>query len=152
MESAAQLRARENDRRQMRRFVLWDRRLGFDRRRSSYRSPFGAALDGSLVYLRDHPSATVAVLAFANLLSLFDLWLTTIVLRLGAVEANPFMRYFFEASPAQAALVKVGLIGAASLGLWMLRRRRSALMATLFFLVVYAVLVLYEIVGLALFV
>jgi hypothetical protein len=109
-------------------------------------------LDGSLVYLRDHPPATVAVLVLANLLSLLDLWLTTIVLRLGAVEVNPVMRYLFDASFTQAALVKVGLVVAASLGLWMLRRHRSALTAALLFLVVYTVLVLYEIVGLALFV
>lgn len=152
MDSVAQVRARENDRRQKRRFVLRDRRFGFDRRQVSYRSPFGAALDGSLVYLRDHPPATFAVLALANLLSLLDLWLTTIVLRLGAVEVNPVMRYLFDASFTQAALAKVGLIVAASLGLWMLRRHRSALTAALFFLVVYTVLVLYEIVGLALFV
>jgi hypothetical protein len=118
----------------------------------SRRSPVGAALDGSLVYLRDHPPATVAVLALANLLSLLDLWLTTIVLRLGVVEVNPIMRYFFDASSTQAAFVKVSLIAGATLGLWMLRRRRSALTAALFFLLVYAVLVLYEIVGLALFV
>jgi hypothetical protein len=152
LESAAQLRARENDRRQTRRFVLRDRRLGFDRRHVSYRSPVGAALDSSLAYLRDHPPATVAVLALANLLSLLDLWLTTIVLRLGAVEVNPLMHYLFEASSTQAALVKVGLVAAATLGLWVLRRRRSALMVALLFLTVYTVLVLYEIVGLALFV
>jgi len=141
-----------HDRREANRFVLWNRRLGFDRRQTAHRSPVGAALDVSLVYLRDHPLALIAVLALANLLSLLDLWLTTIVLRLGAVEANPLMQYFFDASPTQATLVKVGLIAASTLGLWALRRRRVALTVALFFLAVYAALVLYEIVGLTLLV
>ena len=152
MESAAQWRSRENDRRHANRFVLWNRRFGFDRRQTARRSAVGAALDVSLLYLRDHAPAMVAVLALANLLSLLDLWLTTIVLRLGAVEANPLMQYFFDASPTQAALVKVGLIAAATLGLWALRRRRSALTVALLFPAVYAALVLYEIVGLTLLV
>ena len=152
MESAAQLRSRSHDRRQANRFVLWNRRFGFDRRQTAHRSPVGAALDVSLWYLRDHPLALLAVLALANLLSLVDLWLTTIVLRLGAVEANPLMHYFFDASPTQAALVKVGLIAASTLGIWALRRRRSALTVALLFLAVYAAIVLYEIVGLTLLV
>lgn len=152
MESATQLRARPHDRRQANRFVLWNRRFGFDRRRTAHRSHVGAALDGSVVYLRDHPLALLAVLALANILSLLDLWLTTIVLRLGAVEANPLMHYFFDTSPTQAALVKVGLIAASTVTLWALRRRRSALTVALFFLAVYAAIVLYEIVGLMLLV
>ena len=152
MESATQWRSREDDRRQVDRFVLWNRRLGFDRRQTARRSPVGVALDASLLYLRDHPFALLALLALANLLSLVDLWLTTIVLRLGAVEANPFMQYFFDAGPTQAALVKIGLIAASTLGIWALRRRRSALTVALLFLAVYAAIVVYEIVGLTLLV
>ena len=152
MESATQWRSREDDRRQVNRFVLWNRRLGFDRRQTARRSSVGVALDASLLYLRDHPFALVTLLALANLLSLVDLWLTTIVLRLGAVEANPLMKYFFDASPTQAALVKIGLIAASTLGIWALRRRRSALTVALLFLAVYAALVFYEIVGLTLLV
>ena len=148
-ESVTVLRLRGRDRRQKRRFVLRERRSGFERRWTPRRAPFGVALDAPLIFLRDHRRALVAMLAFANLLSLLDLWLTSIALRLGAVEANPFMRYFFEASPAQAAAIKCGLIVAASLGIWALRRYRPALMTALFFPVAYGALVLYEIVGLA---
>ena len=84
--------------------------------RFARRAPFGTALDASLVYLRDHRGALAAVLALANLLSVLDLGFTSIALRLGAVEANPFMRYFFEASTTQAAVVKCGLVFVASLG------------------------------------
>jgi len=148
VESAALWRLRGRDRRRSRRFVLGERRSGFERRWTPRRAPFGAALDSSLVYLRDHRRALVAVLALANLLSLLDLGFTLIALRLGGAETNPFMRYFFEASATQAAVVKCGLGAAASLGIWALRRRRPALTAALFFLAVYGAVVLYEIVGL----
>ena len=149
MESVAPRRLRGRDRRRGRRFVLRERRTGFERRWTPRRTPFGVGLDASLVYLRDHRRALVAMLALANLLSLLDLWLTSIALRLGVAEANPFMRYFFEASATQAAVVKCGLVVGASLGIWALRRYRPALTTALFFLAVYGAVVLYEIVGLA---
>src|SRR5665647_2339326 len=93
--SDAPLRVRGYDRRRSRRSVFRGRRSGFERRWTPRRAPFGAALDWSLVHLRDHQHAVVALLALANLLSLLALGLTLIALRLGAVEANPFMRYFF---------------------------------------------------------
>ena len=148
MESVAPRRLRGRDRRRIRRFVLRERRTGFERRWTPRRTPFGVGLDASLVYLRDHRRALVAMLALANLLSLLDLWLTSIALRLGVAEANPFMRYFFEAGATQAAVVKCSLVAAASLGIWALRRRRPALTAALFFLALYGAVVLYEIVGL----
>lgn len=147
MEPAAMLRVRGSDRRRTRRFVFRERRSGFQRRMPR-RAPFGAALEASLVYVRDHRGALLAMLALANLLSLIDLWFTTIALRLGAAEANPFMSYLFEASVTQAAVVKCGLVVAVSLGLWALRRYRVALMTAVFFLAVYAAVALYEIVGL----
>jgi len=149
VESVAPRRLRGRDRRRIRRFVLRERRTGFERRWTPRRTPFGVGLDASLVYLRDHRRALVAMLALANLLSLLDLWLTSIALRLGVAEANPFMRYFFEASATQAAVVKCGLVVGASLGIWALRRYRPALTTALFFLAVYGAVVLYEIVGLA---
>jgi len=88
------------------------------------------------------------VLALANLLSLLDLGFTLIALRLGVAEANPFMRYFFEVSTTQAAVVKCGLVAAASIVIWALRRRRPALTTALFFLALYGAVVLYEIIGL----
>jgi hypothetical protein len=149
VESVAPWRLRGHERRGSRRFVLRERRSGFERRRTRRRTPFGAALDSSLVCLRDHPPALVAVLVLANLLSLLDIGLTLVASRLGAAEANPFMRYFFEASATQAAVVKCGLVVVASLVIWALRHYRVALMTALFFLAVYGAVVLYEIVGLA---
>jgi len=101
------------------------------------------------MHLRDNPRTLIEVLLLANLLSLLDLMLTLILLRNGALEANPFMGYLFANGVAQAAVVKLGIIAAASLGIWELRRRRPALKAAIFFLVAYGTVVLYELVGLA---
>jgi hypothetical protein len=148
VEPAGVLRLRGSDRRRIRRFVVRERRSGFQRRWTLRRAPFGAALEASLVYLRDHRGALVAMLALANLLSLIDLWFTSIALRLGVAEANPLMRYFFAASVTQAAVVKCGLVVAVSLGIWALRRYRAALLTAIFFLGVYGAVALYERVGL----
>jgi hypothetical protein len=149
VEPVAPSRSRGHDRRGTRRFVLWDRRSGFDRRKTRRGTPFGAALDSSLLYLRDRPSTLVSLLVLANVLSLLDVRLTIVALRMGAAEANPFMQYFFAAGAAQAAVVKCGIVAAASLGIWALRRRRPALMAALFFVAVYGAVVLYELLALA---
>lgn len=150
MESSTANLPRGRDRRQTRRFVLWNRRSGFDRRQAPNCPPFSTELDPSLSYLRDHPGVLVALLALANLLSMIDLGLTSVALRLGAVEVNPFMRYVFEAGATQTAIVKCGIVLAASLGIWSLRRRRAALLIVPFLVALYAALVHYEMVGLAL--
>ena len=136
------------DRRRKRRFVLRDRRSGFERRALQRRSVI-PGLDAALIRLRDDPRALAEVLVLANLLSVLDLMLTLILFREGAGEANPFMGYLFANGVAQAAVVKTGIIAAASLGIWELRRRRPALTTAIFFLVAYGAVVLYELVGLA---
>ena len=136
------------DRRGRRRFVFRDRRSGFERR-SQYRGSLIPGLDSALSHLRDNPRTLISVLLLANLLSLLDLMLTLVLLRQGAIEANPLMGYLFESSVALTAAVKLGIIAAASLGIWELRRRRPALAAALFFLVAYGAVVLYELLGLA---
>jgi hypothetical protein len=136
------------DRRCARRFVFKDRRSGFERR-SQHRGSLIPGLDSALLYLRDNPRKLGELLLLANLLSLLDLLLTMILFRQGAGEANPVMRYLFANGVAQAAVVKLGIIAAASLGIWELRRRRPALAAALFFLVAYGAVVLYELLGLA---
>ena len=145
----AAIRERGLERRRTHRFVVRDRRSGFERRRSRSRTTPGAAYESSLVYLRDHPAALIGLLALANLLSVLDFVLTRILLRLGVQEGNPFMDYLFHSSPVQAAVVKVGIIAAASLGIWALRRQRAALVAALFLVGAFGAVVLYELLGLA---
>ncbi len=129
--------------------MLRERRSGFERRDSRQRTPLAAAIDSSLLHLRDNPLVLAEVLVLANLLSLLDLTLTLILLRQGASEANVVMSYFFAAGTAQAAIFKCGVVGAASLAIWGLRRRRPALSAALVFVAVYGAVVIYELIGLA---
>jgi hypothetical protein len=136
---------RETPRRRTRRFVLNERRLGFERR---HRHGAAAALDAPLAFLRDHPAALLAVLALANLLSLLDLRLTLVALRNGAAEANPFMQYVFGAGAAQAAATKIGVVVVASVGIWALRRYRQALLLAPLAVAVYGTVVVYELVSL----
>jgi hypothetical protein len=149
MDQVATRRKMTDDRRRGRRLVLKDRRCGFERRRRQYRTPLRAAWDSCLVYLRDNPLTLAGVLVLVNLLSLLDLRLTLILFRLGVTEANPVMRYFFAASVTQAAIVKAGLVAAATLSIWALRRRRVALTAAALALALFGAVVLYEVAGLA---
>jgi hypothetical protein len=135
-------------RRCVRRFVVRERRSGFERR-SRQRWLWAAALERSLVYLRANPVALAALLVLANALSLVDLALTHTSLDLGAVEANLFMRYFLSVDPAQAAIVKVGLVLAVSLAIWRLRRLRRALELAVFLVSLYGVVVVYELIGIS---
>ncbi len=136
---------RRKDRRREHRLVLGERRSGFDRRRRRDRSAAGAAFDAALLFLRDHPTALIAVLAIANLLSALDLRLTLLAVQHGVAEANPVMRYFLGAGSASATVAKVGLVAAASLAIWLLRRHRQALELALGAMTLFAAVVLYEI-------
>jgi hypothetical protein len=138
------------DRRRKRRFVIVERRSGFDRRRSVVRSPLAAALEAPVLRLREQPVLLAELLLMVNLLSVLDLLLTLSVLRMGAVELNPVMAWLIEHGTAPAATGKTGLVLAATLGLWMLRRHRVALSTTLILLAIYLSLVAFELIGLVL--
>jgi hypothetical protein len=128
--------------------MLRERRSGYERRHR-HRGRSIVAFEAVLAYFRDHPAALVTLLVLANVFSALDLILTLTLLRLGVPEGNPLMRYLFHDGPVQAAVVKFGLIAAASLAIWALRRRRAAVEAALFVAGLYGAVVLYEILGLA---
>jgi hypothetical protein len=136
------------DRRRTHRLLLRERRSGYERRHR-HRARWSVAFEAFLAYFRDHPSALVTLLVLANVFSALDLMLTLILLRLGVAEGNPLMRYLFGEGPVQAAVVKSGLIAAASLAIWTMRRRRVAVEAALFVAGLYSAVVVYEILGLA---
>lgn len=136
------------DRRRKRRFVLVERRSGFDRRRSVGRSSLATALEAPVLRLRDRPVVLAEVLLIINLLSVLDLLLTLWVLRMGAIELNPVMAWLIESGTAPAAAGKIGIMLAATLGLWLLRRYRLALTTTLVLVAVYCSLIAFELIGL----
>jgi hypothetical protein len=124
-----------------------ERRSGFDRRRTTCRSPFAVALDAPVLRLRNDPVLLAELLILINVLSAIDLFITFNVLRLGAIELNPIMAYLLDLGPLPATLAKVGVMVAATGGLWLLRRHRAALTTALVILVVYGSLVTFELVG-----
>jgi len=152
VESAGFVIRAGSERRVRKRFVIHERRSGFERRVRSGRSVASAALDAVLIHLRDNTGALLAVLGLVNVISLLDLVFTTLALRLGATEGNPLMRHVLAISPGAAAVLKIAACGGASLVIWKLRRHRSILKLALFALVAFAGVVLYECVALSLLV
>jgi hypothetical protein len=144
LESAQFVRRIDFDRRHHRRFVVHERRSGFQRRRRQGQWPAAATLERLLVYLRENAGALLVVLLLANALNLFDLVFTLHVLRLGATEGNPLMGQLLAVGPAQTAVVKLVVVAGASGLIWCLRRYRLSLMAALFALAVYGSIVIYE--------
>lgn len=133
-------RPRQPERRQRRSFRLVDRRSGFERRR-----PVRAgAATAALLYLRERPRLVLELLLIVNLLSILDLSITHRVLELGAIELNPLMAHLFAVDATGAAVLKLTLVGLGTLGIWLLRRRRPALQATLLLLAVFGLLIVYE--------
>ena len=101
-----------------------------------------------MLRLRDDPRLLAEVLVLINVLSALDLFITLMVLRLGAVELNPLMAYLLELGPLPAAAAKLGLVISATAGLWVLRRQRAALTTAFGLAVAYGTLVSFEVVGL----
>jgi hypothetical protein len=124
-----------------------ERRSGFDRRRNVCRSPFSVALEAPLLRLRNDPVLLAELLILINVLSAVDLFITFNVLRLGAYELNPIMAYLLDLGPLPATMAKVGVMVAATGGLWLLRRHRAALTTALILVVAYGSLVTFEMVG-----
>ncbi len=149
-EASAQTTCRpaKPERRQGGRSFLVERRSGFDRRRNVCRSPVASALEAPLIRLRDDPTLLAELLVLINLLSVVDLLVTLSLLRMGAVEVNPIMARLLDYGPGFAAVAKIGIVVAATLGLWFLRRHRAALTTALVLLAVYGSLVTFELVGL----
>ena len=142
-------RSRHPERRVRRRILVDERRSGFDRRRDVCRSPVAAVLEAPLLRLRNDSVLLAELLVLVNVLSALDLFITLNVLRLGAVELNPVMAYLLDHGTLHATLAKVGVMVAATGGLWLLRRYRAALTTALVILVAYGSLVTFEMVGLA---
>jgi len=134
---------RGTDRRRRRRFVVRERRSGFDRRGPSS-SVVGAAFDRMLRAMADNDRILLLVLAHLAVLNVLDLVFTRRALGLGAVEANPIMAVLFASGPVVAALMKLEMVVIGGFVLWKLRRYRRALEFATFATAGYAVLFGYH--------
>ena len=137
---------RDVERRTQRRWVWRERRSGFDRRRRS-ESRFGTTLEGALEVLRDNPLALIGLLALTNVLSVLDFVFTMWALEQGAIEANPVMAALLSSDPVVAATVKILIVAAVSLLIYLLRRYRLMLKVALFSTGLFAAIVLYHVFG-----
>lgn len=124
-------------------FRFPDRRLGFTRRRDRER-PARAAYIRMLSAYRSRPGALAAVLAAVVLLNIADLVLTLRALELGAVELNPIMATLIGADPLLASVFKVAIVLGVAAAMWMMRRYRRVLEASLVLLGGFTVLIGYS--------
>jgi hypothetical protein len=139
---------RRGDRRRSRaRFVLRERRTGFDRRRQRL-SPTADLLESGLVYLRDRPASLLVVLIGANVFNLIDFLMTLHALSSGVAEANPLLSRLFNAGPWAAGLFKLGLVAALSVLVWRYRRFRLLLLTGVALLGAFVLVFVYQAYGL----
>jgi len=141
---------RVGDRRRQRKFVLHERRTGFDRRDLEGSGAVALILQNTLVRLRDRPGRLLGLLALVNALNLADFALTLNALGSGGAEANPIMKSLFALGPIWAGVFKVVLILGASLLVWRYRSFRGALVAALMMMAIFAAVLAYHVLGLTL--
>ncbi len=122
-----------------------ERRSGFDRRLPRG-GPIRAASARLLSSYRDRPRVVASVLGAVVLLNAVDLILTMRALDLGATELNPVMAGLLGFDPVVAAAFKMTLVGTVAIGLWVLRRYRRVLEASLLLVGTFAVLTGYHLV------
>lgn len=133
---------RRGERRRGARFVLRERRSGYDRRKDVTRRALVPACVHD--WCRAHRWVLPASLIATNLLSLADLALTLRVLDAGAIEVNPLLKALLDLDVRIAAGVKAALVATASLLIWRYRWHRKILPLSLLALAVFALVVAYQ--------
>ncbi len=119
-----------------------ERRSGFDRR--SQAGLRGRYL-GALSDFANRPRTVVLVLATIIVFNFMDFYLTVRILDAGGVELYPIMARLFAVGSETAAVVKLGIVGAAALLLLALRRYRRSLELSLLLLLFFSALMFYHV-------
>lgn len=123
-------------------FRFPDRRSGFARRQPE-RGRLGTAYGSMLSVYRSRPQLLAVVLVAIAVLNIADLLLTVRALELGAAELNPIMAALIESNLALAATFKVTIGIAVVAAMWLLRRYRLILEASIVNLAGFALLTTY---------
>lgn len=124
-------------------FRFPDRRRGFTRREAE-RGRLGAAYGTMLSAYRFRPHLLAVVLVAIAALNVADLLLTVRALDLGAAELNPIMAALLEVDMALASTFKVTIGVAVVATMWLLRRYRLILEASLVILAGFTLLTAYS--------
>ncbi len=130
-------------------FRFPDRRRGFARR-DSRGSGVLTSYDRVLTAYRSKPHAIAIVLLAVALLNIADLALTLRALELGATELNPIMAALLDLDPLIAAIFKGTIVLGVVTIMWIMRRYRQVLEASLLLVAGFTVLMLYSLGGLVL--
>ncbi len=115
-----------------------ERRSGFDRRGRHW-----------AITLRDYPLLLIALLALLNVLNVMDWLLTAVALEAGATEANPIMAYLFDVGHGTAGIFKIAVFALVTVAIWRRRSYRRILEFATAATALYATLIAYQLVGLA---
>lgn len=126
------------ERRQARRFVVWERRTGFDRR---------ADAEGGLRTLSERPEVLLVLLAAVNVMNVLDQLATQRALAAGFTEGNPVMASLIAYDPRVAFLFKILAVLGVSVGVWSLRRYRLILQVGVLMFGVFAGVLLVHFYG-----
>lgn len=124
-----------------------ERRRGFARRQAG-RGRLGTAYGSMIAAYRARPHLLAAVLVAIAALNVADLLLTLRALELGADELNPIMATLLDSNLAVASAFKVTMGIAVVTVIWLLRRYRLILEASLFILAGFTLLATYGVVSL----
>jgi hypothetical protein len=111
-------------------------------------APCACAATSAAPALRSRALTVAGMLVLLFLLNLEDVLLTRRALALGAVEVNAVMGLLLRFGFVPAALIKMAVVTGGALFLWTQRHRRIVLLASVGLVIVYAVLVVYELVAL----
>ena len=93
----------------------------------------------------------VIALLGLNVLNALDWMLTLQATDLGSSEANPIIRALLGTGVPLAFAAKLLIVAIASLAIWRLKRYRASLVAGVIMAAVYATVVVYHVVNLAVF-
>ncbi len=133
-------------------FKLFERREGFDRRKNPQRNGlYYRIFTHGALHLRSNYSALITLLLIFNALNIADYVFTLKALRIGFIEINPVMERMFMAGPIAAGVFKVTLAFIITSIIWIFRKYRLVLEASILFLIVYMLLIGYHIYGAAVY-
>jgi len=126
-----------------------ERREGFDRRKkhSAKSGIYHKVFRHGALHLRNSEYMLVALLIVFNLLNVLDYGFTLKALDAGFVEGNPVMEKFFNIGPVAAGAFKFSLALFITSIVWIYRRFRLVLEASIVFLLIYMLLIAYHFYG-----
>ncbi|MBE0446996.1 MAG: hypothetical protein IBX64_02650 [Actinobacteria bacterium] len=130
-------------------FRLWEKREGFDRRQNREKNNglYNKLFRRGAFHLRHNYSALIVLLVLFNLFNIADYLFTLKALAAGYTEGNPVMDRLFDMGPVVALTFKIATGLFITTIVWLLKRYRLVLEASILILLMYMLLISYHIYG-----